>query len=118
MVSKRKQSAPGKAPVRRSSAKARPPLSRRAPTKRAPTNRASTTKVRKQIVYRTKRLYRSSNDKILGGVCGGIGDYFKVDSSLIRIAWLIFSLIYGSGILAYIIAWIIIPRNPRQNWND
>jgi len=63
-----------------------------------------------------RRLYRSGNDKILGGVCGGIGEYFGLDPVLIRLAWIIFSLIYGSGVLAYIIAWIIIPRNPQHKW--
>ena len=55
---------------------------------------------------RVKRLYRSGKDRILGGVCGGIGEYFKVDPVLIRIFWVVFSLIYGTGLLAYIIAWI------------
>ena len=63
-----------------------------------------------------RRLYRSGNDKILGGVCGGLGEYFGIDPTLIRLAWIIFSLVYGSGILAYIIAWIIIPRNPNHRW--
>ena len=63
-----------------------------------------------------RRLYRSCNDRILGGVCGGIGEYFGLDQVLVRLAWIIFSLIYGSGVLAYIIAWIIIPRNPAHKW--
>ena len=63
-----------------------------------------------------KRLYRSAKDKILGGVCGGVADYFNIDPTIVRILWILFSLIYGSGILAYIIAWIIIPRNPKQKW--
>jgi len=65
-----------------------------------------------------KRLYRSGDDKILGGVCGGIADYLGVDPVLIRLLWVVFSLIWGTGILAYIIAWIIIPRNPKQEWDD
>ena len=63
-----------------------------------------------------RRLYRSGSDRILGGVCGGLGEYLGIDSTLIRLAWLIFSLVYGFGVLAYIIAWIIIPRNPKQKW--
>jgi phage shock protein C len=63
-----------------------------------------------------KRLYRSANDRILGGVCGGIAEYFGVDPVVIRLLWVLFTLIYGTGILAYIIAWIIIPRNPKQKW--
>lgn len=61
-----------------------------------------------------KRLYRSGRDKILGGVCGGIAEYLEVDPVLIRLIWVIAALGYGTGILAYIIAWIIIPRNPRD----
>jgi phage shock protein C len=63
------------------------------------------------------RLYRSGKDKLLGGVCGGIGEYFDIDPVIIRLLWVIFSLTWGSGILAYIIAWIIIPRNPRHKWD-
>jgi phage shock protein C len=63
-----------------------------------------------------KRLYRSGKNRILGGVCGGLGEYFNVDPVLIRLLWVIFSLFYGAGILAYIIAWIIIPRNPNHKW--
>ena len=60
------------------------------------------------------RLYRSSKDKVLAGVCGGLGEYFKIDPVIIRILWVVFSLIYGVGILAYIVAWIIVPVNPNQ----
>ena len=69
------------------------------------------------VVYRTKRLYRSGRERILGGVCGGIAEYFEVDPVLVRLAWILFSLIYGFGILIYIIAWIIMPRNPRDKWD-
>jgi len=62
------------------------------------------------------RLYRSGKDKILGGVCGGIGEYLGVDPVLIRILWVIGSFAWGFGILAYLIAWIIIPRNPKHKW--
>jgi len=65
---------------------------------------------------KVKRLYRSGKDKILGGVCGGIAEYFKVDPVIIRLLWVLFGLGWGSGILAYIIAWIIIPRNPNHKW--
>jgi phage shock protein C len=65
---------------------------------------------------RPKRLYRSGREKILGGVCGGIGEYFGVDPTLVRLLWVLFSLAVGVGVLFYIIAWIIIPRNPRHRW--
>jgi len=57
-----------------------------------------------------KRLYRNPQGKVFGGVCTGLGDYFNVDYTLIRIAWLLLILFGGLGILTYIIAWIIIPE--------
>jgi phage shock protein PspC (stress-responsive transcriptional regulator) len=64
-----------------------------------------------------KRLYRSSKDRILGGVCGGIGEYLGIDPVVIRLVWIIFTLLsLGIGIIAYLIAWFIIPRNPRHKW--
>ena len=59
---------------------------------------------------KTKKLYRSKKNRVLGGVCGGIGEYFGVDPVLIRLLWVVFTLMGGAGILAYIIAWIIIPE--------
>ena len=56
-----------------------------------------------------KRLYRSDSNKMLAGVCGGIGEYFNIDPTVIRLAWAIFSLV-GAGVLAYIVALIIIPE--------
>ena len=58
-----------------------------------------------------KKLYRSDENKMLAGVCGGIAEYFGVDATLIRLAWVVFSLLGGSGLLAYILAAIIIPRD-------
>ena len=58
-----------------------------------------------------KKLYRSDENKMLVGVCGGIAEYFGVDPTLIRLAWVVFSLLGGSGLLAYILAAIIIPRD-------
>ncbi len=61
-----------------------------------------------------KKLYLSEVDKKIGGVCGGIAEYFSVDSTIIRLIWLlgsIFTAFFG-GVIAYLIAWAIIP--PRQ----
>ena len=56
-----------------------------------------------------KRLYKSSTDKKVCGVCGGIANYFDVDLTVIRLIWVIFTLVGGSGLIAYIIAAIIMP---------
>jgi len=63
-----------------------------------------------------KRLYRSKKDRMLYGVCGGIAEYFNIDPTLIRLLWVIFSLLGAvvTGILAYVICCIIIPENPEQ----
>ena len=59
-----------------------------------------------------RRLYKSNNNKMLDGVCGGIAEYFNIDPTLVRLAWVLFCALGGSGIPAYIIAAIIIPRSP------
>ncbi len=59
-----------------------------------------------------KKLYKSSTDKKLAGVCGGIAEYFGIDSTLVRLGWVVFSLLGGSGLLAYLIAAIIMPDQP------
>ncbi len=57
-----------------------------------------------------KKLTRSATDKKLGGVCGGIAEYLDVDPTVIRLAWVLFALFIGSGILAYIIALLVMPN--------
>ncbi|MBM4160862.1 MAG: PspC domain-containing protein [Ignavibacteria bacterium] len=61
-----------------------------------------------------KRLYLSRKNKVIAGVAGGIAEYLDVDPVLIRIAFIIAVFAGGSGILAYIIAWIIIPEQPKE----
>ena len=59
-----------------------------------------------------KRLYRSFENKMLGGVCGGLGDYFDIDPTVVRILAVISLFISGGvAIIAYIVAWIIIPKS-------
>ena len=59
-----------------------------------------------------KRLYRCSDNRILGGVCGGIGRYFEIDPTIIRLIAVLLSLgSFGTGILIYIIFWCIIPSD-------
>jgi phage shock protein PspC (stress-responsive transcriptional regulator) len=64
------------------------------------------------------RLYRSGKEKILGGVCGGIAEYLNADPLLIRLIWIAIVFLGGTGILLYIIAWIVIPRNPEHKWKE
>ncbi|MBR4030219.1 MAG: PspC domain-containing protein [Clostridia bacterium] len=61
-----------------------------------------------------KRLYRSATDKKLCGVCAGVAEYFEIDPTIIRLAWVVFTLLGGSGILAYIIAAIVMPSEIQQ----
>ena len=58
-----------------------------------------------------KRLYKSNKNKVLCGVCGGIAEYFNVDPTLVRLGWIVFCGLGGSGLLAYIIAAVIIPND-------
>lgn len=57
-----------------------------------------------------KKLYKSETDKKICGVCGGIAEYFEIDSTIVRLGWIIFTVLGGSGILAYIIAALIMPK--------
>jgi len=57
-----------------------------------------------------KKLCRNANDKVIAGVCSGIGEYFDLDPVLIRVIWVVFALAAGSGVIAYLIAWMIIPE--------
>lgn len=59
-----------------------------------------------------KKLYRSTKDKMLGGICGGISEYFDVDPSLIRLISVLLLLLNGAAFIVYILAWIIIPKEP------
>ena len=60
-----------------------------------------------------RRLYKSNGNKMIDVVCGGIAEYFGIDPTLVRLGWVLFCALGGSGFLAYIIAAIIIPRNPQ-----
>lgn len=62
-----------------------------------------------------KKLYKSQGNRKLCGVCGGLGEFFGIDASLIRLAWIVFCLLGGSGVLAYIIAAIVIPDEPLEH---
>ena len=57
-----------------------------------------------------KRLYKSSTNRVLCGVCGGIGEYFNIDPTIIRLIFVLFIFGVGSGLLAYIVSAIIMPE--------
>lgn len=57
-----------------------------------------------------KRLVLSQRDRKIAGVCGGIAEYFNVDPTLIRVLAVVLAILGGSGIVAYLIAWIIMPK--------
>ena len=59
-----------------------------------------------------KRLYRSRESRMIAGVCGGLGEYFDMDPTIVRLIVIVASLVGGSGLLAYVLAWIIIPERP------
>jgi phage shock protein PspC (stress-responsive transcriptional regulator) len=59
-----------------------------------------------------KKLYRSRTEKVIGGVCGGLGNYLDVDPVIIRIVFVVIGLLHGFGIIIYILSWIIIPEEP------
>jgi phage shock protein PspC (stress-responsive transcriptional regulator) len=61
---------------------------------------------------RSKRLYRSRNNRLLGGVCGGIAEYFRWDPTLVRLLFVASLLLPGPQVVAYLVAWIVIPPEP------
>ena len=57
-----------------------------------------------------KELRRSTTDRVFAGVCGGIGEYFGIDSNIVRVLWVLFDLGGGSGLLVYIVCALLIPE--------
>jgi phage shock protein C len=66
----------------------------------------------------TRKLYRSSRDRMLGGVAGGLAEYFEIDSTLVRIIFVITLFIGGTGIIAYILLWIVVPEAPYYHYQQ
>lgn len=60
-------------------------------------------------VRSTPRLYRSATDKVVAGVCGGLAHYFNIDPALVRLAFVVFALTGGAGVLLYIVLWVTVP---------
>lgn len=67
---------------------------------------------REEFIMKGKKLYKSTRERKICGVCGGIAEYFDIDPTLVRLAWVLFILAGGSGIIAYIIAALIMPDDP------
>ncbi len=61
-----------------------------------------------------KRLYRSREQKMIAGVCGGIAEYLDLDPTIVRLVWVLMAFGVGVGLLAYIIAWVIMPEKPFE----
>jgi phage shock protein C len=57
-----------------------------------------------------RKIYRSTTNKVIAGVCGGLGDHFNIDPVILRIAWVISILVFGAGLLLYLVCWILIPQ--------
>ena len=60
-----------------------------------------------------KRFYLSATDKKIGGVCGGLAEYFNIDSLLVRIGFVVLLFGFGTGLLAYLLLWILAPKSPN-----
>lgn len=65
-----------------------------------------------------KRLYRSTTDKMIAGVCGGIAEYFNIDPTIVRVIAVVLLLAGSAGFWAYIILWIVVPKNPGSSVNQ
>ncbi len=61
-----------------------------------------------------KKLYRSRDDRMLAGVCGGLAEYFGIDTTLVRVAWVLVFFLGGSGFIAYIICYFVFPEEPKS----
>ena len=66
--------------------------------------------LQKLAMQSVARLRRSANDRWIAGVCGGVADYFEIDPTIVRIAWIVATFIYGVGLGLYIIIWIASPE--------
>ena len=61
-----------------------------------------------------KKLYKSSENQVLCGVCGGFAEYFGIDPTLVRLAWVLFCVLAGTGVLVYLIAALVMPQKPLE----
>jgi len=61
------------------------------------------------VKRKVKRLFRPKKDRVIAGICGGLGKYWGIDPVILRLIWAILILVWGVGLLAYLLAWLIIP---------
>ncbi len=61
-----------------------------------------------------RRLYRSNDDRVIAGVCGGLGEHFTTDPVIIRLIMVILAIFGGSGLVLYVLGWVLIPRRPWE----
>ena len=61
----------------------------------------------------TRKLYRSQNDRMIGGVCGGLGKYLHLDTTLVRLVFILLFFLGFHGLLVYLIMWVIVPAEPQ-----
>ncbi|MHA2502520.1 MAG: PspC domain-containing protein [Candidatus Kariarchaeaceae archaeon] len=64
-----------------------------------------------------RKLYRSRSDRLIGGVCGGLGNYYNIDPNILRVLWALFFL-SGFGVIAYLLAIVFIPESPLDPWSE
>ena len=62
----------------------------------------------------SRRVYRSRRNQVIGGVAAGVAEYFDIDPTIVRIAWALLGMAWGTGVLLYLICWVVIPLNPVQ----
>ena len=60
----------------------------------------------------SRKLYRSTTNRQLAGVCGGLAEYFNLDATLIRVLFIVLAVLGGSGVILYVAMWIIVPKQP------
>ncbi len=66
------------------------------------------------MTTQSKRLYRSRLDRMIGGVCGGLGDYFDIDPTVVRLLFVFGTLLGGPGVIAYLILLVVVPLEPAE----
>jgi phage shock protein C len=60
-----------------------------------------------------RKLYRSRSNRMLAGVCGGLAQYFNIDPTLVRVLFVVLAVLGGSGLLIYLVLWIVVPEEPQ-----